>query len=823
MAKNWKEIEHTILARLDIEAEVESFGIRFSSREANRDGWRECHAFGREDAKPSAAINVASENGTLGLYADRATGLKSIKFFELAARCGAFVDWRAAREHYAAAVGVALPKRGGKRKNGSAAKKTNGPAVEQLTYLGGRSSTNSAAIYATKKDGVTPEAVVAAGGVAVDWPATAPSGKQCRALAFNAFLPGDWGSPVAILLLRETAEPFQAAGDLHERKTHLVRGSRCGLIVLGGPAALGAAETVWLCEGLPDALALHGHLPAGHVAATCSHGADTFDPSLVEAFRAKRAIVCYDSDWAGRSGSKKAAAALAGVAAEVRQVRLPFAITEKHGKDLRDWLNEGNGFDGLVKLADATPVEVADQPNEQNDETDSRTDAKELEPFDEAQAFLDGEQRDDVCCLRYWRDAWWRWRHGRYVEVPAGEIRAKLMHRLSADYRQLKSRITNDVIDHARSLAILPSEIQPPTWVEVPPTCADGSPWPTDDILIARNALVHLPSLVDGRVDFMQPPTPSLFALSALDYDFAIDAPKPTAWAGFLAQLWLDDPDSIATLQEWFGYCLTADTRQQKILVLIGPPRSGKGTIVRVLRELIGPRNAAGPTLDSLGKNFGLWPLIGKSLAVVADARLHGRTDQAAIVERLLAISGEDALTIDRKYAEPVTCKLDARLMVLSNELPRLMDASGALAGRMVMLRFSRSFVGQEDRQLGERLLAERAGILLWAVEGWRRLRERGRFVQPASGNELLDDLAELTSPVGAFVKERCMVGPEFRVARADLYHAYCEWARAKGRDRLEDESGFGQRLRAVLPNLRDSHPRIAGVKVRHYCGVKLT
>ena len=50
-------------------------------------------------------------------------------------------------------------------------------------------------------------------------------------------------------------------------------------------------------------------------------------------------------------------------------------------------------------------------------------------------------------------------------------------------------------------------------------------------------------------------------------------------------------------------------------------------------------------------------------------------------------------------------------------------------------------------------------GILLWSIEGWRRLRQRGRFEQPESSRELIDGMADLSSPVGEFVRDRCMVG----------------------------------------------------------------
>src|SRR5262245_37082010 len=116
---------------------------------------------------------------------------------------------------------------------------------------------------------------------------------------------------------------------------------------------------------------------------------------------------------------------------------------------------------------------------------------------------------------------------------------------------------------------------------------------------------------------------------------------------------------------------------------------------------------------------------------MIQDARLSGRSDTAAIVERLLSISGEDAQTVDRKNLAPVTTKLACRFILISNELPKLNDASGALPGRMILLPLIQSWYGNEDVGLTDRLLTELSGILLWTIAGWQRLRERGHFSQP--------------------------------------------------------------------------------------------
>ena len=131
--------------------------------------------------------------------------------------------------------------------------------------------------------------------------------------------------------------------------------------------------------------------------------------------------------------------------------------------------------------------------------------------------------------------------------------------------------------------------------------------------------------------------------------------------------------------------------------MMVGPKRSGRGTIARVLKALAGSNSVVNPTLSTLARPFGLSTLIGKPIAVFPDARLSSRPDNAAIVECLLSISGEDDQTIDRKHMPAWTGKLPTRFVLISNELPRLRDVSGALAGRLIILRFTRSFYGQED------------------------------------------------------------------------------------------------------------------------------
>ena len=382
--------------------------------------------------------------------------------------------------------------------------------------------------------------------------------------------------------------------------------------------------------------------------------------------------------------------------------------------------------------------------------------------------------------------------------------------------RKVSNTLIGNVATAISGYTLIRGKVGQPSWLVEP------DPFPAAEVLPTPNALIHLPGFVAGNPGAIIPPTPLFFCPYAVDYDFDAQAPQPENWFQFLCQVFLDDPKAIAALREWFGYQLTPDTSHQKIAMLIGPKRSGKGTIARVMTAMIGRANVANPTLASLGMNFGLAPLIGKPTAIITDARLSGRSDIAQIVERLLSISGEDGQTIDRKHQASWTGRLPTRFTVISNELPRLTETSGALAGRMVVFPLTQSFYGREDRALESKLMPELPGILLWAIEGWKRLRDRGHFVQPESGKPLVEELEELASPVGTFVKERCEVGADRAIKVNELYQAWCEWCKENGREHHGDKASFGRNLRAVVPSLKTKVEREEDSYVRSFVGIDL-
>ena len=443
-------------------------------------------------------------------------------------------------------------------------------------------------------------------------------------------------------------------------------------------------------------------------------------------------------------------------------------------------------------------------------------------PMDVAHRIYRPFRTDGARTLLSWRGGWMRWHTTHWSELDAAQLRSHVYRSMSrATYEHVTAngvetrswnpdrRKVANVMEAMDALAHFPSDIDPPSWVAHSAAETEAS-----QMVSCANGLFDLPNR--GLVDH----TPSLFNLVSVPFDYDPEAAQPTVWLEFLASLWPDDPASIMLLQEYFGYVLSGRTDMHKILALIGPIRGGKGTIGRMLTKLVGKGNVAGPTLANLGTNFGLSPLVGKPLAIISDARL-GSAPSHTVVERLLSITGEDMLTIDRKYREPWTGRLPTRFVMVSNELPRFTDSSGAIATRMLILQLTRSFLDREDRTIEGRLVPDMPGILNWALDGLDRLTRSGRFTVPESSQAAATMMMDLASPVSAFVRERCELGPDKTVARDLLYLTWKLWAESNGHH-AGAKITFGRSLHAAVPGLGRADISVGDKRVHGYRGIGL-
>lgn len=417
--------------------------------------------------------------------------------------------------------------------------------------------------------------------------------------------------------------------------------------------------------------------------------------------------------------------------------------------------------------------------------------------------------------LHFWTGNFYEWRGACYTLLAPDVVRARLYEWLAiqttVDGAAVKPtrRLVDNVIDALRACAILEVS-RMPCWINKP------EPVPANEAIAFSNGLLHI------RTRRLLPHNLFLFSTNAIEFNFDPHADPAINWVNFLDDVFADDAQ-VSALQEWLGYVLTGETDQQKAALMVGPIRSGKGTIARVTRALVGASNCCAPTLATLTQPFGLAGLIGKQLAILSDVRLSTRSDLATITENILRITGEDSISVDRKFLPQWDGQLGVRFFVLSNELPAFSDTSGALASRFLLFQTKKSFYGLEDLGLTERLLQELPGILNWALDGLDRLRRRGHFVQPESSREALAQLDLLGSPVKAFLADCVIIEPGASVLCADLFSAWVTWCNEQRRDKPGTQQLFGRNLSAAVSALRVVQRRDElGARHRWYEGVRL-
>ncbi|MEM5470780.1 phage/plasmid primase, P4 family [Hoeflea sp. AS60] len=342
------------------------------------------------------------------------------------------------------------------------------------------------------------------------------------------------------------------------------------------------------------------------------------------------------------------------------------------------------------------------------------------------------------------------------------------------------------------------------------PCWLDGRQNGTADLVVFENGIFDLDA------GTLIPPTEALFCTNVLPFAYDPSVTEMPHFEAFLDEVFAHDEGARRLLQEWFGYNLGTDTSHQKLLLVVGPRRSGKGTIGRLLQSLVGPANAVAPKLRQFGQNFGLQQLIGKSVAIVYEARTSARDDRYAIAENLLSITGEDPQAIDRKNKTAWQGKLSTRITLMSNEVPDVPDGAKALEARYLIIRLQQSFVGRENRELGSRLSAELPAIMNWALAGLRRLRETGSFSQ-SDDADIRDLISE--TPLKQFVTERCHLSPDARCDKSELFHEFRQWAAEHG-----VPLSMGMQLQHFTRRLLEEFPEIRGVKSlkSEYRGIQL-
>ena len=250
-------------------------------------------------------------------------------------------------------------------------------------------------------------------------------------------------------------------------------------------------------------------------------------------------------------------------------------------------------------------------------------------------------------------------------------------------------------------------------------------------------------------------------------------------FARFLSEI-QPDAELRDFLQRWFGYCLTGEVSEQKMVFFHGTGSNGKSTLLNVIAQVFGDY-ATGMPFGSLVRN----DYRRGSEATPEFARLPGcRLVRAAEPERGVVLA--EAMVKDITGAEPMMVRYLQReffcfepsfkMVICTNHRPVVRGQDLGIWRRLVLVPFSQSIdEASRDPDLGKALSEERDGILRWLVEGacaW--LRDGLRI--PETVCRATEEYRGDSDPIGRFLAEETFRDPEAETIFPVLYDRYVPW-----------------------------------------------
>ena len=261
----------------------------------------------------------------------------------------------------------------------------------------------------------------------------------------------------------------------------------------------------------------------------------------------------------------------------------------------------------------------------------------------------------------------------------------------------------------------------------------------------------------------------------------------------------------IGFLQRSFGYSLTGDVSEKAAFVFWGPKgNNGKTTLLTTFRMLMSEYSAQ-ISIDTLMTQRGsadaalradLADLRGARLVTTSEVEKEHRLSEGKLK---YITAGMGKIKSCRKYENPIEFDATHKIFMDCNHRPAVRGTDDAIWRRLKPVPFQVSIEessSEFDKKLLEKLLAEEAGILSWAVRGCKWWLEVG-LGNPPEISEANAEWREHDDPLKEFLEDCCEVEEGAWCRSAELSEAYAWWSKREHERFPLGREAFGERIRS--------------------------
>jgi flagellar biosynthesis GTPase FlhF len=217
----------------------------------------------------------------------------------------------------------------------------------------------------------------------------------------------------------------------------------------------------------------------------------------------------------------------------------------------------------------------------------------------------------------------------------------------------------------------------------------------------------------------------------------------------------------IKVLQRMLGYTILPRhvLNSDKAMILYGVAGSGKSTLAKLLGYLLtGRKNLSGLTTSflALEKNqYALAPFKTAPIIVVNELPDKFSADIRGTLNAL--ISGE-SVDINEKFRPNVSMQLPAKIVLIGNVLPKIIDNSGSLSRRSVIVNFAVNVSKTKNaiENIDDKLIEPEnlKAFFLFCLSGAKEVLTNNTVVVSKVGLDLLIKMEQQNNPIEDVLKE---------------------------------------------------------------------
>ena len=214
-----------------------------------------------------------------------------------------------------------------------------------------------------------------------------------------------------------------------------------------------------------------------------------------------------------------------------------------------------------------------------------------------------------------------------------------------------------------------------------------------------------------------------------------------------------DDPFKKNLICEMLGYGLYEDKNLiGKFFIIVGDKENGKSVFLRYTTNTFGDFNIMSLDLKDLGSRFAT-TLLRDKIFNLGDDISGNYIDETDVLKKV--VTGEK-MVVEEKGKQGRSESYNIALIFTANKTPRVKDPTGAVLRRAMLIIFDNDFsVGSpaRDNKILQKIKneEEREGLLKLAVEGLKRLSERGYFEENEETIKNLIDFDFDNNPIKEF------------------------------------------------------------------------